>query len=246
MDPTRALRLTIAPIVFAAFICWSDALTGKYGVLDYLGLGSSAPKQDERQGTASKAPEEHKIIGTLIAAGGLLLALGYALSSLTIAVVRPLSNFEEGTDEERNQIEFLLRKSGATNDAAGTNDGMDESWRTKPSRVWWNYAKSARVVFHHAILIPRLHAWIDRRWNTMMVSLNCLVALIGALLVELVVSADQSRYYLAMHSGWWILTWAVFVSVFAWNAYAALHEVREMTRYCLRFSALATESRREK
>jgi hypothetical protein len=207
MDRDRQVRFWVAPLLFLAFVGWSEWLDGKFPEI----LGS----QD------AAAKEVSVAIKLLVTGGTVLFSSGIIIGTTTYVVLRIIGSW--------------LNRNGHHEAVIKTDDSRKLIWarlwgdvdsEKKPDA---DRSKDfyAVVAFDHGILSrlnPGVHRWVVRRWNGFYMNANCFVALLFAGVVVL--------FFLHIYPplGWWLLFLISGVSFFL-NAWWSWKDVMGMIAF---------------
>jgi hypothetical protein len=202
MEHDRQLRFLIPPLVFLASLLWGSILDPQSHLLQML--------------TSELAGETElsQVISLIFAGGVAVVAIGFLISAIAIAILRLLF-----------LAPYLMGKTPGGYEAGVPKTSFQFLWNSvtgdsKPVERDMLYAVG---VYDHCRVPSSLHSWVGRRWNTFMVSVNCCVA-IGL------------AHFVASHSTWfgiaatqtWRRTDATLVIVLVINGFVARRQALRM------------------
>jgi hypothetical protein len=199
LDKDRQIRMLIPPFFLAASVLWAAYLSG--ALYPFLHVGEHG----------NDAGSLRLVLSMFGVVGVSTLPLGYAISALWITILRawPASSLFP----QHRHYEMPI-----------SNQALGEVWLILGVSRSLRLDSSAVAAFDHALLEPRIHDWLARRWNSFNISTSCITALLlswplGRALHLPVLTLGMWR--------WWLLI-LFLVAVFVWRSVESWREVKRM------------------
>jgi len=199
LDKDRQIRMLIPPFFLAASVLWAAYLSGAL----YPFLHVSEHSND--------AGSLKLVLSMFGVVGVSTLPLGYAISALAITILRiwPVC---------------LLFPPHRDYEMPISNEALGKVWRILGISRTPRLDFSAGVAFDHALLEPKIHDWLARRWN----SFNISTSSIAALFLSLPLSCALHIHVLTWGMwGWWSLI-LFLVAIFVRRSVESWREVKRM------------------
>jgi hypothetical protein len=195
MEQDRNLRFLIPPFILLASLYFGAVLDPFVSLENlYKMLGANAG-----------APA---IIGIVASGGVAIVAFGFIIGSFSVLILR-----------------ILFWVKGQNYEAFVSTEPFNAIWKTVGSTKDSDTKKMLYLlaIYDHEILPESLHQWLGRRWNTVMVSFNCVAALLSAHLVG-------CAFHLAQTCTWWT-TSVVLIAILLFNGLVARHQTMTMFEF---------------
>jgi hypothetical protein len=202
MEHDRQLRFLIPPLVFLASLLWGSILDPQSHLLQVLASATAGQR------------EWSQVISLIFAGGVAVVAIGFLISAIAIAMLRLLF-----------LVPYLMRWTPGGYEAGVPETSFRSLWKSvtgdsKPVERDMLYAVG---VYDHCRVPSTLHSWVGRRWNTFMVSVNCCVAIGLAHFV-----ASRSAWFGIAPTQTWRRTDATLIIVFLVNGFVARRQALRM------------------
>jgi hypothetical protein len=221
MIQRRELRFLIPPFVFAAFLIWGLVVDPNVLVLNLV----------------KDLPLDRIVVSGTVAIIA-IIAAGFLIAQLSLCLLHFLCPNYEKTLEETALKDVWNALDVSSNGAAG---GCKSQCRWEAGIMY------VHGLLKHKHVAPGIADWLERRWTHFLVSVNCCVALILALLSEfylhclLVTRYHKTDWVWVNDSGhcflcdqcyllWVVLTGAT-VLILCMNACAARRETERMITF---------------
>jgi hypothetical protein len=134
------------------------------------------------------------IVGILVGGGVALFALGFLITSVTVAIL-PVIFGQNYEGDVANDSLTAIRES------IGLDEEPPDEDKQYPNRF-------LTVVFYEHVSLERgglkLFDWLNRRWNIFIVSFNCFVALLFSLYLGLIFQLGQRYWNWNLFFSWYL------------------------------------------
>jgi hypothetical protein len=198
LDKDRQIRMLIPPFFLVASVLWAAYLSGSLS--PFLRTGERGSDVDSLKLVLS-------VFGVV---GVSTLPIGYAISTLTIAAMRVWP------------VRFLFPHRNY--EMPISTEALGRVWQVlRVSRIP-RLDFFASTAFDHALLEPKIHEWLIRRWNSFNVSTSSITALIVSLPLSCALHIPVLKWGMWR---WWSLV-LFLVAILVWRSAESWREVKGM------------------